>query len=173
MNLISLLCFLLLIIHGALPLSCNHCNDASGWDSCAQKTHVAQCDYILTGDLHRDLANLNPTLPVIPPALGLTWQCYELAVQFTISQGSSSRMYERGCTYAEADFCNGWDPVALQPPVICSVTFSGVTDVNDGGIDSGSGTEGVANGGIVRIGPAVCGWVLVLFYFIIAKMQLL
>ncbi|KXJ79878.1 hypothetical protein RP20_CCG027742 [Aedes albopictus] len=157
MHLISFLCFLTLVAREATSLSCNHCFDESGWDSCSQKSRVAQCGYVLTNDLHRNLQNLNPSLPDIPPRVGLDWRCYELAVQFSGNQGE--RQYERGCTYVEADFCNGWNVGLLEPPINCTLSTRGVADVNDGGVDEGSGTEQAA-GGTGKMGQSVWGWIL-------------
>ncbi|XP_029732706.2 uncharacterized protein LOC115268718 [Aedes albopictus] len=163
MHLINLLCFLTLVAREATTLSCNHCFDEFGWDSCTQKNRVAQCGYILTNDLHRNLQNLNPSLPDVPPRVSLVWRCYELAVQFSGDQGQ--RLYERGCTYVEANFCNGWNVGLLQPSINCTLSTRGVPDVNDGGVDEGSGTEQPTQptGGTGKVGQNVWGWLLAMF----------
>lgn len=154
----------------ATALSCNHCQDYTGWDACDRKNQVAQCGYLLTNDIHRNLYNMNPSLPLEPPYGNMNWQCYELEIRFTFPNESLDTMYERGCTYREADICTGWDMVALVH-VNCSSSTSGVPDVNDGGVDEGSGTEDVI-GGTGRVEQGIHGWVLAMFSIIFMVVQI-
>lgn len=134
MNKFVFFCVILLVVKKASTLSCDHCSDEVGWESCQAKVQVGQCDPIIATDLHRNLQNLNPNLPVTPVIGFYSYQCFKLAVKFKIAQGSSSVMYEQGCTFSQAKFCDGWDRNILEQ-VNCSTSSTGVPDVDDGAVD--------------------------------------
>lgn len=72
-------------------------------------------------------------------------------------------MYERGCTFYEANFCDGWDRTILEH-VNCTTSRLGVPDVDDGAVDN-------SKAGSEQLSRSFNGW-LMLVVLIVGKLVL-
>ncbi|XP_053697552.1 uncharacterized protein LOC128744516 [Sabethes cyaneus] len=145
-GLAALLCLLPYVaVISEAALTCDHCLDQANWSDCERNATPAECGILLANDLHLRLSWLNPSLPVIPPPWMPHYVCYSVELALTFVAGSSRTIIEKGCTYDEARFCQGWDS-DLVTVVNCTISETGVAPVDDGAVDlsSGSGSSWAA-----------------------------
>ncbi|XP_055539308.1 uncharacterized protein LOC129726520 [Wyeomyia smithii] len=120
---------LLAIGSASRRLTCDHCSVTTNWNDCERLAKPAECGVLLTNDLHFHLGTLNPSLPLSRPA-DRRYKCYSIELNLNFVLGPSRMVYQKGCTYEEAHFCDGWNTVPVNS-VICSTNSTGVAPIDD------------------------------------------
>ncbi|XP_055613350.1 uncharacterized protein LOC129759841 [Uranotaenia lowii] len=91
-----------LVIKPGHSLVCELCVSEYGWEDCQVQAASWECSHETVMELHEIFAEANPNL--ITASDGQSgFKCFQLQ----LFQGNVSA-YMKGCTFKEADICNGW-----------------------------------------------------------------
>lgn len=128
---------LLAAVVSVAALTCDHCFEYTNWSDCERNVTPAECGVVLTNDLHTYLNSLNPSLPQTPPVWNPRYECYSIELELKFTVAPYRTLVEKGCTYMEANFCQGWE-TELVHVVNCTTSRTGVSPVDESDKESSS-----------------------------------
>ncbi|XP_058825632.1 uncharacterized protein LOC131685738 [Topomyia yanbarensis] len=84
------------------PIQCTFCASRFSWDNCTGEGVQANCGDEVVNATHHYLAQYNPGLEDSEKG---DFQCFRLKIELFLS---CNVVYMSGCTYKQANFCDGW-----------------------------------------------------------------